>query len=820
MERYICIHGHFYQPPRENAWLEFVEVQDSAYPFHDWNERITAECYSPNAMSRTLDGEGRIDRITNNYSRISFNFGPSLLAWLAAREPEVYRAIIDADKDSRTSFSGHGSAMAQSYNHTILPLSTSRDKYTQVLWGIRDFEFRFGRKPEGMWLPETAVDLEVLDILAQLGIRFTILSPYQAKRSRRLKGRAWRDASGGRVDPTTPYEVRLPSGRRIAVFFYDGHVSRAIAFEGLLERGENLAGRLAAAFSSQHRPWPQIVHVATDGETYGHHHKRGDMALAYALHHIESNSIAKLTNYGEYLAKYPPLQEAEIWERSAWSCSHGVERWNSNCGCNTGGHENWNQEWRGPLRAAFDWLRDTVAPRYEKKANELFRDPWDARNEYIRVILDRSAQVRERFFKENALRPLNESEQIVAFKLLEMQRHAMLMYTSCGWFFDELSGIETSQVIQYAGRTLQLFEEIFDESIETMFLDRLEAARSNIPDNRDGRVIYEKFVKPAMVDRKKVAAHYALSSLFESYPEQGDVYCYSVHREDFQLNESGRSRIVTGRVRITSNITQESEVLSFGALHMGDHLMNAGVRIYRGAEDYLSLKHGLIDPFMRADFPEVIRILDRYFGESTYSLGSIFHDDQRKILSHVLKSTIAEAEAVYRRLYETHAPMMLFMTELGIPLPRAYQTAAEFALNSSLREVFEDAANLDFIRIRALLEEAASSHVALDNATLGHALGRTIRKLSEQLLQNSSDTALMEKLEAAAGLAKVLPFETGIRRAQNIYYCLLQRIFPGYAERVQAGDPEAIAWMDHFLGLGNNLSVRVERPSVEVVNVS
>src|SRR5215813_13343349 len=313
MERYICIHGHFYQPPRENAWLEFVELQDAAYPYHDWNERISAECYAPNGMSRILDGDRNIEKITNNYAHISFNFGPTLLAWMAEKAVRAYKTVLDADKESQHRFSGHGSAIAQGYNHAILPLCNGRDKYTQVLWGIRDFEHRFGRQPEGMWLPETAVDLETLDILAGFWIRFTILSPYQAKRTRKLRGRAWKDAGGGKIDPSMPYQVRLPSGRRIAVFFYDAPISQAIAFERLLEKGETFAGRLLSAFSDA-RPWPQIVHIATDGETYGHHHKQGDMALAYALHHIESNKLATITNYGEYLERHPPAYEAEIWE--------------------------------------------------------------------------------------------------------------------------------------------------------------------------------------------------------------------------------------------------------------------------------------------------------------------------------------------------------------------------------------------------------------------------------------------------------------------------------------------------------------------------
>jgi alpha-amylase/alpha-mannosidase (GH57 family) len=812
MERYICIHGHFYQPPRENAWLEFVELQDSAYPYHDWNQRITAECYAPNGTSRILDGYRNILKITNNYAHISFNFGPTLLAWMADMEPETYQTILQADKESQERFSGHGSAIAQAYNHAILPLCNPRDKYTQIAWGIRDFEYRFGRAPEGMWLPETAVDLETLGILASFGIRFTILSPFQAKRIRKLRGRAWRDASGAKIDPSMPYTVRLGGGKSIAVFFYDGPVSQGIAFERLLEKGENFAQRLLSAFSDE-RPWPQIVHIATDGETYGHHHKQGEMALAYALHHIEENNLAKLTNYGEYLAAHPPTHEAEIWERSAWSCSHGVERWNSNCGCSSGGHPNWNQEWRGPLRQAFDWLRDTISSRFENRARDIFRNPWEARNDYIQIVLDRSEKAVTDFFSRHATHDLSLEEKIVGLKLMEMQRHAMLMYTSCGWFFDELSGIETTQVIQYAARALQLFQEIFGEVIEPEFLDRLELAKSNIRENKDGRVIYERFVRPAMVDWKKVAVHYGLMSLFLPYPDEAKVYCFRVQLQDSQRVESGRSKLVVGRVKVTSEITQESELLSFGALHLGDHLMNCGVSAF-DEDSYEALKREIIEPFNGADFPQVIRIFDRSFGDSNYSLRSIFHDDQRTILNTILRSGMEEAEAGYRQIYETHAPMMRFVTDLAIPLPRSFSAAAEFALNSSLRTAFEQLEDVDISRIQALLDEAHTQGVALDGTTLGFALRHALRRLSEQLLEQELNLDLMKKIEAAAGLARILPFEVNVWRAQNHYYQILQRTYPEQLEKAMQGDAAAREWIDHFAALGRNLSVKVDVPAM------
>jgi hypothetical protein len=394
---------------------------------------------------------------------------------------------------------------------------------------------------------------------------------------------------------------------------------------------------------------------------------------------------------------------------------------------------------------------------------------------------------------------------------MEMQRHAMLMYTSCGWFFDELSGIETTQVIQYAARTLQLYEEVFGQTIEPQLLERLEQAKSNIPENKNGRIVYEKFVRPAMVDRKKVAVHYGLMALFEPYPDEARVYCFNVQLEDSQRVEAGKSKLVIGKIGVASEITYESDLLSFGALYIGDHLMNCGVADF--AEDnYTALKREIVDPFNRADFPEVIRILDRYCGESTYSLRSIFHDDQRKIVNTILKATLAEAEASHRQIYETHAPMMRFVTDLNIPLHGAFSTAAQFALNSALREAFQNLEKVDFSRITTLLDEARNQGVTLDGTTLGFALRRSIKYLTEQLVTNDSDLELIKKLEAAAGLARDMPFEVSIWRAQNNYYQILQKTYPERLEQARRGDATAREWVEHFAALGRNLSVKVDMP--------
>lgn len=807
MERYICIHGHFYQPPRENAWLEDIEMQDSAYPYHDWNERVTAECYAPNTASRILDSEGFITQIANNYAKISFNFGPTLLAWMEAKMPDVYQAILDADKESQQTFSGHGSALAQAYNHMIMPLANRRDKYTQIVWGIRDFEHRFGRKPEGMWLPETAVDLETLDIMSEQGIKFTILAPHQASRVRQIGTDNWQDVSNGSIDPTMVYELSLPSGRKLNLFFYNGPISHSVAFEDMLKSGDNFASKLVDAFSKE-RSQSQLVHIATDGETYGHHHRFGEMALAYALHRIETNNLARITNYGEYLEKHPPTHEAEINEKTSWSCSHGIERWWSDCGCNTGRNPKWNQAWRTPLRDALDWLRDTLSPKYEAKVRELLNDPWAARDNYIEVMLDRSPENVQRFLEQHRNRELNEAEVVNVLKLMELQRHAMLMYTSCGWFFDELSGIETVQIIQYAGRAIQLAQELFGDDIEQSFLERLGLAKSNIRKHEDGHRIYDKFVRPAMVDLTKVTAHFAISSLFEQYGEQAEIYCYHVDIEDYQTSECGKAKLAAGKTRVTSVITRESGTMSFGVLHLGDHNVNAGVREYQGEEAYQTMVQETTQTCTMADFPEVIRLLDKHFGTSTYSIKNLFLDEQRKVLDSILESALADIEAAYHQVYEHHYPPMRFLSELGNPIPRSFQSAAEFILNSELRKAVSSD-TLDLECIKSLLDETQTWKVELDTEGLSYFLQHNLEQMIAKLVDTPEDIKLLKELLAAMEITRSVPFAVDLWKVQNLYHVMLQSAFPEFQKKAERQDKAAQEWLAEFNSLGQQLSIRV-----------
>jgi alpha-amylase/alpha-mannosidase (GH57 family) len=808
MDRYLCVHAHFYQPPRENPWLEAIEVQDSAYPYHDWNERITAECYAPNTAARILDGEGRIEKLLNNYSKISFNFGPTVLSWLQNKAADVYGALRATDSETRGQHSGHGNAISQAYNHMILPLANTRDVQTQVVWGIRDFQTRFGRAPEGMWLPEGAVNLACLDALAANGIAFTILSPFSASRVRGLRSKKWDDVSGGKIDPSRAYRVDLPSGKNIAVFFYDGSVSRAVAFENILERGEDFANRLLGAFSDQ-RDWPQLAHIATDGETYGHHKPHGDMALAYALDYIEQKQLAKLTNYAEFLEKYPPAQVAEIFENSSWSCAHGVERWKSNCGCNSGGHAGWNQEWRAPLREAYDWLRDSLAPIFETQGKKVFADPWRARDEYIRVVLDRSPEIVCDFLRQQAGRALNDGERILALRLLEMQRHAMLMYTSCGWFFDELSGLETVQTIQYAGRAVQLADRLNPEAhLEDQLLDRLADAKSNIPEQGDGRAVYQRHVKSAMLDLPKVGGHYAISSLFEEFPQDSKLYCYSVHQEDFQQKSSGKTKLVSGHVRITSDITTECADLSFGAVHLGDHAVTGGVRQFRGNDEYSKTVHEFSDVFNRGDFTELVRVADREFGGGNYSLRLLFRDEQRKVAHLMLAPALEEAEGSYRQLYEHRAPLMHFLADLNLPPVRQFQVAAEFTLNAELKKAVL-AEKLNASRIGSLLEEVKRIGVSIDKSSLEFAMRKRLEEIAEQYRSAPTDLGMLQEFDSAVDVAKNSSLDVQLWKAQNAYFDVRKTEYAKEAQQAKT-DKAAADWVNTFRALGEKLSVRME----------
>ncbi|PRY09727.1 glycosyl hydrolase family 57 [Pontibacter ummariensis] len=806
MNRYICIHGHFYQPPRENPWLNEVEIQESASPYHDWNERITDECYARNSASRILNGQGNIVDIMNNYAHISFNFGPTLLEWMEKKEPETYAAILEADKESQKRFSGHGSAIAQVYNHVIMPLANERDKRTQVVWGIYDFKKRFGRDPEGMWLAETAADTPSLEVLAEHGIKFTILSPYQAKRYRQIGAKEWHNTEGAKIDPRRPYLCKLPSGRSIVLFFYDAPVSQGIAFEKLLERGEDFANRLTSTFDEKSKE-PQLMHIATDGETYGHHHRFGEMALSYAIHHIEEEGLAQITVYGEYLEKFPPTHEAEIIENSAWSCAHGVERWQSNCGCNTGGNPDWNQEWRGPLRKAFNLLRDQLTPLYEQEMKKLGAAPWLTRNDYIQVIMDRSEANVMAFIQKHTGRQLNREESVRFLKLLEMQYHTLLIYTSCGWFFDEVTGIETMQDIYYAARAIQLAQDLGQEDYESVFLQQLELAESNLKDQGTAAKAFISLVKPTVIDLLRVGAHYAVSSLFADHAEQLNLYCYQATSEAYDLQEAGRQKLAVGRARIKSQITWEEDTISFAVLHLGDHQLFGGVREFMSPEDYKRLRYELRSAFERGNVSEVIMLLDKHFQSHNYSFWHLFKDDQKKILDQVLDQTMGRVENEFQQIYDNNYPLMAAIKTLGMKLPRPLHTTVEYIINTRLLREFESEGP-DINEIRRLLREARRMKVRLNYEPQEFAVSQRIDHLMEQV---QAQPERLDKMQLIIDLVHVLEgskLETDYWQAQNIAFRMQQSLYNDYKKRSTEGNQEARAWCHQFDALYNTLNLK------------
>ena len=765
--RYVAIHGHFYQPPRENPWLEAVEVQDSAAPYHDWNERVTSECYAPNTAARRVGQDNRLIDIVNNFEKISFNVGPTLLSWLDCHAPHVYQSILEADRRSAQAHGGHGNAIAQVYNHMILPLALRRDKVTQVLWGRRDFQERFGRDPEGMWLSETAVDNESLEVLADGGMKFTILAPHQAWRIRRIGTEEWEEVND-RVDPSRPYLWRGSEGRTLGVFFYDGPISRAIAFENALDRGENLVARLKDGFVAD-RDGAQLVHCATDGESYGHHKPFGDMALAAAIAQIEANGVAVLTNYGAFLAEQPPTFEVEIRELTSWSCVHGVERWRSDCGCRT--RADWHQRWRAPLREALDWLRDHIDAFYESRAAALLKSPWEARDAYIDVILDRSPDALATWLARHRRVLLDAAAQMETRRLLEMERNRLLMYTSCGWFFDEISALEPTQILKYAAMAMQYLRDLGGEDLEDEFVRRLEAAPANVASFANGGGVYRALIKPAVVDLPRVVAHYAISGFFEEYPDEAPIYSWLVKRLDDASDSYNGSRLRVGRVRAASEITGESRDLQYTVLHFGGHDFSCGIRTYDPAA-YDKMKADLLGRYAQRSMADAVRGLDEHFPEGLFSLTHLFLEQRRSVLASVIQGVLSKHEQTYQRAWEESRKLVQYLRQADAPIPEVLRITAKYVLEQEFAAAFERP-DLTSVPERAfeISEEARSLGLELDFAavhpSIRRMVGRGLDALAEQM--TAERVALLVTLVLEA---RRLGLRFGLWHTQNRVFVL------------------------------------------------
>jgi len=618
------------------------------------------------------------------------------------------------------------------------------------------------------------VDTETLEVLAEGGIRFTVLAPHQAARVRRIGADRWKDVSGARIDPSQAYLCQLPSGRSITIFFYDGPISQAVAFEKLLSSGEQFAARLLSGFAN-HRRHPQLVHIATDGETYGHHHHFGEMALGYALDHIEGNGLARLTNYGEYLELHPPTHEVQIIENSSWSCMHGIERWRGDCGCNSGGNSNWNQQWRRPLREALDSLSEQLAACYENGMAEHLKDPWSARDEYIDVMLDRSEENVATFLLNHSRHPLNEESSVAVLGHLEMQRHALLMYTSCGWFFDELSGLETVQILQYAGRAMQLAERYGEQDFKARFMGQLALVGSNIPEYGNGAAIYVTFVEPAMIDLVKVGAHYAVSSVFEDYGDETAIFSYLAHREDFLLLPAGQMKLAVGRVFIRSAITRKADRISFCTLYFGGHALNCGVRSFLGEEAYSVMKQEVVAAFHESDFAAIIRLMDSHFGMHTYSLKNLFRDEQRHVLQRIIAGTLQEFEEKFTHLYDQSRSLMGFLKETGTPVPHRFITTAETALNLRLQKMFT-ADSFEMDSLREIINEIKNWDISLDGVALEFIIRHRLERAMSLLLEEPQRSRHLGELILLVEAVASLPLVVNLWQIQNMYWALLHSL--------------------------------------------
>lgn len=722
MTKYICIHSHFYQPPRENPWLDRIQEQESAAPFQNWNERISNECYRENGRSRIKNERNYVEGILNNYSKINFNFGPTLLSWLEHFDPRTYDYIIKGDMMSVERFSGHGNAIAQCYNHMIMPLANRRDKETQVVWGIKDFEKRFNRYPEGMWLPETAVDLETLEVLAQNRIKYVILAPRQAAKIKKLDtsqgAEAWIDVSSENINTRISYSIKLPSGAEIAAFFYDGGLSKAVAFDGLLHNGEHFADRLLGGFFYEDHG-SQLVHIATDGESYGHHHRYGDMALAYALNKIENRDDVHLCNYGYFLKMQPPNFEVQIFENSSWSCAHGIERWKSDCGCNSGGRPEWNQRWRTPLRQTLDELRDEINQKFESEMAKYNIDPWAVRNDYINVVFNRNETSNGEFIKKWIPDFNLESEQVAFLKAFELQRQLQFMYTSCAWFFDESSGIETVQVLQYALRAVELAEDLWGSFVLEKFLNNLKMIPSNLPLYENAYGIYDKILKNCQIGFFKIATQYAVASLFRDPSDLTRVYSFDVKKEDLERVKIGSNKFSFGHAEFRSRITYSKKHIMFTAVHLGENIISAGVALFNSDEEYTVFKESLKQKIHEGDLITIMREIDKTFDKNVFTLNDLLPEDRHYLIKDILREKMIAIDSKLQQIYDDNYTFVSFLNSLSIKMPCQLKVAFEHVVNEKIIELFKETIDeLNTKQLSQLVADAGKSNLTLKEADL------------------------------------------------------------------------------------------------------
>jgi hypothetical protein len=648
-----------------------------------------------------------------------------------------------------------------------------------------------------MWLSETAVDIESLELLFKHGIKFTILAPRQAKAIRLLGKKEWTKVNTETLDTRRPYKIMLPSGGSIVLFFYNGEISQGVAFNGLLNDGKKFAHRLLDGFDNEPSE-PQLVHIATDGETYGHHHKHGDMALAYGMDYIERNKHSLVTNYAEFLSKYPPAYEVDIHENSSWSCVHGIERWRENCGCNSG-RPDWHQRWRRPLRETLDWLRDELTTIYVRETSKFLKDPWAAREDYIRVILDRSDASVDSFLKRHCI---VEVEHNRVLRMMEVQRNAMLMYTSCGWFFDDLSGIETTQIMQYACRAMQLVSQISDVNLEEEFLRRMELAPSNITALGNGREVYKKFVVPSKTNLQRVGMHYAVSSIFEEDPESFPVFNYTTKNEIFIRKEAGQQKLVVGITKVKSNVTRSEKKFAFAVIYMGQHNIIGNISIDMETEKFNIMQTLIVQAFEEARLGDIIGLMQVYFGPEKYTIWQLFQDEKRKVFDLITFQSMRDLENSLRRIYNRDYPLVMALANNDAPIPNAYRTTFEYILNADLTRCFLSE-RINIRQVERITHELVKWRLSIeDKDQLERLVGESIIKELKRFSQEGDNYTRIERLNRVFPLLNQLDLSPNLYKSQNMYFEIskVSRLYEGQS-------PE---WIREFGLLGENLRVKIE----------
>ncbi|MBN1257239.1 MAG: DUF3536 domain-containing protein [Planctomycetes bacterium] len=792
-KRYVCVHGHFYQPPRENPWLGVIEPQAGAEPFPNWNERIFSECYAAGARARIHDQNRAIDRLANNFLNMSFNIGPTLFSWLAKHHPGTTKRIVAADQKSCERLEGHGNAVSQVYNHMIMPLAQERDKHTQILWGIADFVHRFGRQPEGMWLSECAVDYKTVRALIDHGIRYIILAPKQASRVRHLNSHHWQECVSVPLDTRMPYRIferdshhRKLYNRHLDVFFYDGAISNAIAFEKLLRNADKMGAKFEELFDS-HPDKPQLVSAATDGESYGHHEPYGEMCLAFFFEDFVIKHQDIVTNYSYFLAKFPPEWEVELWEGSkgegsSWSCSHGVDRWYRHCGCSDGGEDWYRQDWRTPLREAFDDIRSAVDMIFEKEGSLYLVDPWDARNDYISVILEPSPESRQRFLQKHTNDSLAETEIDKLWCLLEMQHNAMLMYTSCGWFFADLGGVEPVQNMRYALRMLEYARNFTDEDLKARLISHLEKARSNVPALGSGGDLFRARVETCRYTPEVIAACYAIMEMYEL---ARPPFQYNLSFEDTDRSPVAGVQAFRGSLVLEDQRTFIKTCYAFVAAHISDRETACAVQACASAAE----AKAFLKPWSKLSLAELTQRLSK----EGYLIRDMPQSQRLELLTYVLNERLEEVNAAFSQTYDNLRPLLTILSENKIKPPQVMEVAAQSVLSQRFLDVCERLAQKGSWdkeltdKAREILAEAAAYalHVNLTLAAPVVAemvLDYMLRITASPLVANIQEVTKLIEFSREVGFF----FENGGKIENNYWYLLRKDIIP-LLQQMRAG---------------------------------